>query len=207
MPVVKEIMHRALVTSSFLVFPAMVGLAAIAEPLIELLLTEKWLMCVPFLQIFCIVYALWPIHSANLMAINAIGRSDIFLKLEIVKMAIGLTMLAITIPIGIHAIALGVAVTGIISTFINSYPNKKLLDYGFSEQWRDLMPALLMSLMTGGLVYGFLFLDQPVWTTLVLQIAVGVTTYMGLSWWLKLESFTYAMNIVKRFFPGGKGSE
>lgn len=84
-PVVKQIMRRALVSSSFIVFPAMAGLAVIAEPLVLLLLTEKWLMCVPFIQIFCAVYALWPIHTANLQAINAIGRSDIFLKLEVVK--------------------------------------------------------------------------------------------------------------------------
>lgn len=75
---VKEIVRRSIVTSSFIIFPMMVGLAVIAEPLVKLLLTEKWLQAVPFLQIFCAVYALWPIHTANLQAINALGRSDIF---------------------------------------------------------------------------------------------------------------------------------
>ena len=106
-PMVKQIMRRALVTSAFLVFPAMAGLAAVAEPLIELLLTDKWLIAVPFLQIFCAVYALWPIHTVNLQAINALGRSDVFLKLEILKKIVGVSMLAVTVPIGIYAMALG----------------------------------------------------------------------------------------------------
>ncbi|TAJ43696.1 lipopolysaccharide biosynthesis protein [Methanofollis fontis] len=205
-PLVKQIVRRSLVTSSFLVFPAMAGLAAIAEPLIELLLTEKWLMCVPFLQIFCAVYALWPIHTANLQAINALGRSDVFLKLEIVKKVIGLSVLAVTIPIGIYAMALGMVVTGVIGTLINAYPNKKLLDYSFTELWKDLMPALTLSLVMCGIVYSIQFLGLSIWATLILQIMVGVGVYVGLAWLLKLESLTYMMNTVKEYVPGRKGS-
>jgi teichuronic acid exporter len=205
-PQVKQIMRRALVTSSFLVFPAMAGLAAVAEPLVILLLTEKWLVAVPFLQIFCAVYALWPIHTANLQAINALGRSDIFLKLEILKKIVGLSMLAVTIPIGIYAMALGMVVTGIIATLINAYPNKLLLGYSFTEQWRDLMPALILSLIMCGVAYSVLFLGLPVWVTLALQIGVGVVVYTGLAWVLGLESFTYVMDTVKEYFPGRKGA-
>ena len=201
--VVKQIMRRALVTSSFLVFPAMAGLAAVAEPLIRLLLTEKWLIAVPFLQIFCATYALWPIHTANLQAINALGRSDIFLKLEVVKKALGVSVLAVTIPIGIYAIALGTVVTGIFGTIINAYPNKLLLDYSFTEQWRDLMPALTLSLIMCGATYSVLFLDLSVWVTLILQITVGVTVYAGLAWLLRLESLTYVMNTVKEYLTWG----
>lgn len=204
-PLVKQIVRRALVTSSFLVFPAMAGLAAIAEPLIKLLLTEKWLLCVPFLQIFCAVYALWPIHTANLQAINALGRSDIFLKLEILKKVVGLCALAVTVPIGIYAMALGMAMTGILGTFINAYPNKALLDYSFTEQWKDLMPALVLSLVMCGIVYSILFLGLSVGVTLVLQIGVGVVVYAGLAWLLKLEALTYVMNTVKEYLPGRKG--
>lgn len=205
-PLVKQIMRRALVTSSFLVFPAMAGLAAVAEPLVVLLLTEKWLIAVPFLQIFCAVYALWPIHTVNLQAINALGRSDIFLKLEIVKKVVGLSVLAVTIPIGIYAMALGMVVTGIIATLINSYPNKLLLDYSFTEQWKDLMPALILSLIMCGVTYSVLFLGLPVWITLILQIGVGVVVYTGLAWLVKLESLTYVVNTVKEYSPVRKGS-
>ena len=205
-PQVKQIMRRALVTSSFLVFPAMAGLAAVAEPLVILLLTEKWLVAVPFLQIFCAVYALWPIHTANLQAINALGRSDIFLKLEILKKIVGLSMLAVTIPIGIYAMALGMVVTGIIATLINSYPNRLLLEYSFTEQWKDLMPALILSLVMCGVTYGVLFLGLSTWATLILQIVIGVIVYVGLAWVLGLESLTYVLDTVREYFPGRKGA-
>uniref|UniRef100_UPI003FEE4B1B lipopolysaccharide biosynthesis protein n=1 Tax=Fusobacterium mortiferum TaxID=850 RepID=UPI003FEE4B1B len=94
---VKEIMRKGIMISSYIIFPAMVGLMAISEPLIRLVLTEKWLPCVPYLRIFCLSYALWPIHTANLQAINAIGRSDIFLKLEIIKKFIGISIILITL--------------------------------------------------------------------------------------------------------------
>lgn len=200
-PIVKHIMRRALVTSSFLIFPATAGLAATAEPLVKILLTEKWLICVPFIQIFCAVYALWPIHSVNLHAINALGRSDIFLKLEIVKKVVGLCVLAFTIPIGIYAMAMGMIVTGVIGTLINAYPNKKLLKYSFTEQWKDLMPALTLSLIMFSIVYIILFLDIPVWAMLILQILVGVSVYLGLAWLLKLESLTYVTNTAREYLP------
>jgi teichuronic acid exporter len=204
-PMVKQIMRRALVTSSFLVFPATAGLAAIAGPLIELLLTEKWLIAVPFLQIFCVVYALQPIHTANLQAINALGRSDVFLRLEIMKKVVGLSVLAVTIPIGIYAMTLGIAVTGVISTLIDAHPNKLLLNYSFTEQWGDLMPTLILSLIMFGSAYGVLFLGLSTGVTLSLQIAVGVVVYLGLAYVLGLESLTYLMNTAREYFPKRKG--
>jgi len=205
-PMVKQIMRRALVTSAFLVFPAMAGLAAVAEPLIELLLTEKWLIAVPFLQIFCAAYALWPIHTANLQAINALGRSDVFLKLEIIKKIVGVSILAVTVPIGIYAMAIGSVVGGVVSTFINAYPNKLLLNYSFTEQWSDLMPALILSLIMFGVAFSVLFLGLSALTTLVLQIAVGVVVYVGLAWVLGLESLTYVIDTVRDYLPRKKGA-
>ena len=98
---VKDMVRRSIVTSSFIIFPMMMGLAVVAEPVVEIVLTDKWLPAVPFLQIYCMSYALWPIHTANLQAINALGRSDVFLKLEIIKKAVGLVILGISIPFGI----------------------------------------------------------------------------------------------------------
>ena len=160
---VKELVRRSIVTSSFLIFPMMVGLAVVAEPLVKIVLTDKWLPSVLFLQIFCIVYALMPIHTANLQAINAMGRSDIFLKLEIIKKIVGLAILAISLPFGVYAIAIGSIFSGIISSFINAYPNKKLLDYSYKEQLIDIMPNLLISIVMGVIVYLFNFLDIADW--------------------------------------------
>lgn len=203
-PVVKQIMRRALVTSAFLIFPAMAGLAVVAEPMVELLLTEKWLMAVPFLQIFCVVYAMWPIQSINLQAINALGRSDIFLKLEILKKIVGVFILAISIPFGIYAIALGMIIVGIISIIINTFPNKILLDYSLTEQWRDILPALILSTIMSGAAYCVMFLDMSALVTIILQIIVGVSVYLGLSWLLDIESLTYLTNTMKDYFLNRK---
>jgi teichuronic acid exporter len=192
-PRVKDMMRRAIVTSSFVIFPMMVGLAVTAEPLVKLLLTDKWLPCVPFLQIFCAVYALWPIHTANLQAINALGRSDIFLKLEIIKKIVGLSILGVTVFYGVYAIALGQVLSGIISTFINAYPNKKLLGYRYIEQWNDIMPSLLLSLVMGVVVYSFKWLGLPVMITLIVQVCVGVILYVGMARMFKLECFKYLL--------------
>lgn len=203
-PLVKQIMRRALVTSSFLVFPAMVGLAVIAEPLITLLLTEKWIMAVPFLQIFCAVYALWPIHTVNLQAISALGRSDIFLRSEVLKKVVGLSVLAVSIPFGIYAMTLGMLLTGLIGTLINSYPNKLLLAYGVTEQFKDLTPTFSLSLVAGGLAYCISFLGLTVWATLSMQIVALIVIYIGLAILIRLEPLIYIVNTIKEYYPRKK---
>lgn len=203
---VKGMMRRAIVTSSFLIFPMMVGMAVVAEPLIKIVLTEKWLPAVPFLQIFCISFSLWPIHTANLQAINAMGRSDIFLKLEVVKKIIGLIILGISLPFGVYAIALGQVVSGVISTFINAYPNKQLLDYSYKEQWIDIMPALLISLVMGAIVYSVNYLSIPAWQILVTQVGVGAVIYIVLAKLFKIESFGYLINTIKQLIKTRKGA-
>jgi O-antigen/teichoic acid export membrane protein len=174
---IKEMVRRSIVTSSFILFPIMAGLAVAAEPLVKLLLTDKWLPCVPFLQIFCACYALWPIHTANLQAINALGRSDIFLKLEIIKKILGLLILGLTVFYGVYAIAVGLLVSGVISMFINAYPNLKLLNYSCREQLKDIMPSLLLSLVMGAAVYTVKWLAMAAWLTLVIQVCLGVVVY------------------------------
>ena len=194
---VKEMMRRAIVTSSFLVFPIMIGMAVVAEPLVTIVLTEKWLPAVPFLQIFSISYALIPIHTANLQAINAMGRSDVFLKLEMIKKALGIVILGISIPFGVYAIAIGQVASGIISTFINAYPNKQLIKYSYKEQLMDIMPSFVMAIIMGGVVYTFNFLKVTELQILVLQIFGGAAVYIGLAKMLKIESFGYLINTIK----------
>lgn len=194
---VKEMVRRSIVTSSFVIAPMMVGLAVVAEPLVKILLTEKWLPSVPYLQIFCASYALWPIHTANLQAINALGRSDIFLKLEIVKKFIGLTILGFTIFWGIYAMAIGVLVGGIISSFINAYPNLKLLNYSYKEQWNDIMPSFILSLVMGAAVYTIKWLYLSDGITMTIQIIVGIILYTVLAHFFKLECFHYLKSTLK----------
>lgn len=197
---VKDMVRRSIVTSSFVIFPIMIGLALTAEPLIKILLTDKWLPCVPLLQIFCVSYALWPIHTANLQAINAVGRSDIFLKLEIIKKVVSLAVLGVTIFYGVYAIAIGEAVIGLIATFINAYPNQKLLDYRYIEQCKDIMPSFVLSLVMGVVVYSIHFFNMAAWQTLIVQTCIGIVVYIGLAWIFKLECFVYLFTTLKEIF-------
>ncbi len=201
---VKRIARRSISLSAYVLMPCMFGLAAIANPLIEVLLTEKWLGCVPFLQLACISYALYPIHTSNLTAINALGRSDIFLKLEIIKKVVTVVNLVVTIPLGIYAMAIGQVITGFISTFINAYPNKRLMGYSYIEQWKDIFPGFAVSILMGCIVFTFQLLPLPAIICLVVQILVGIIIYVGFSMLFKIESFSYLLSTIKGFKKNAK---
>lgn len=193
---IKNMVKRSIVTSSFIIFPLMVGLSIIAEPLVKVLFTENWLPTVPFLQIFCAYYALWTIDSANLHAIKALGRSDIFLKLEILKFLIGILILIISLPFGVHVVAIGVLVNRVITTIIDAYPNKYLLNYSFCEQFKDVSPSLILSIAMGALVYGFQFLGLSDISTIIIQLVVGIACYIGFAKLFNIECFTYLLNMM-----------
>lgn len=194
---VKSMVRRSIKTSTYLVFPLMVGMAAVATPMINILLGEQWLECVPILQIACITMALWPIHTTNLQAINALGRSDIFLKLEIIKKIVGISAIIICIPYGVFALALGQAASGLISSFVNAFPNKKLLNYGYLEQLKDILPSVAISLVMGTIVLLVEILNLNIYLTLIIQILTGVLVYLLLSKLFKLEAFTYLFDMIK----------
>lgn len=196
---VKRITRRSISTSAFVLMPCMFGLAAVAEPLVKVLLTNKWLPCVPFLQLACISYALYPIHTANLTGINALGRSDIFLKLEIIKKCVTVLNILITLPLGIYAMAIGQVVSGFISTFINAYPNKKLMGYSYFEQWKDLIPSFVLSIVMAGIVWVMNFISIAPLLLLIIQIIVGIIVYVVLAKLFKLEVYNYFVNTLKGF--------
>lgn len=204
---VKAMTRRAIKTSTYIMMPFMVGLAVCAEPLVTLILTEKWLPCVPFLRIFCFTYAFYPIHTANLNAIKALGRSDLYLKLEICKKLIGLTVLLSTMWFGIMTMAYGLLLTSIASQIINSFPNWKLLHYNYLEQIRDMLPQIGASLVMGMLVYLVNFLPIQTGWILVIQVFVGGAAYIAISKVFKIESFQYLLNLVKGFLNKHKEAE
>ena len=196
---VKMMTRRAIKTSTYIMAPLMIGLAAVGEPLIELLLTEKWLPCVPFLRIFCLTHMIYPIHTANLNAIKAMGRSDKFLKLEIIKKVIGVIVLLATMWISVEAMAYSLLFTTVLSSFINASPNKQLLNYSYFEQIKDISPALLLAMVMGLAVYMVGFIGLPSILTLLIQIPLGAVIYVAGSAILKLEIFNYLLDIAKKF--------
>ncbi|MBQ4585919.1 MAG: lipopolysaccharide biosynthesis protein [Clostridia bacterium] len=195
----KATMRTSIVVSSYVIFPMMAGLAAVATPLITVILTEKWLPAVPFMMIYCFSLAFMPVHSCNLQAINAVGRSDIYLKVEMVKKAIGVGALVIAVfcfdsPIAIAATGL---VTTLISCFVNAFPNKRLIGYSYFEQMRDILPSFVLSAIMFAVVYfiGNALILHPV-LTLVIQIVAGVAMYVLGSAMLKLKGFVFVKNIL-----------
>lgn len=188
---VKGIVRRAVTLSSFVVFPMMAGLAASAESVIELLLTDKWSEAVPFVQIACLYFAFWPVHTANLQAISALGRSDIFLKLEIIKKIIGIIILFFTIPLGIYAIMFGTVIGSVFSLFINAAPNKKLLNYSYLEQCQDVISNLFISFVMFLVIFSFNFLDCSLVIKLLLQSVIGIFIYILLAFLFRNESLKY----------------
>lgn len=196
---VKIMTRRAIKTSSYIMMPLMVGLAVCAEPIVELLLTKKWLPCVPYLRIFCFTYAFYPIHTANLNAIKAMGRSDLFLKLEIIKKAIGLVFLVTSMWFGVMAMAYTLLATSVLSQIINSFPNKSLLNYGYLQQLSDISGNLILSLAMGASIVCIYFLNLPTMITLFIQIILGIAVYIIGSIVFKLESFVYIINLIKKF--------
>ena len=197
---VKAHTRKAIQMSSYIMWPMMLGMAACADNIVSLVLTDKWLPAVPYLQIACITYGLWPIHTANLQAINAMGRSDIFLKLEIIKKVIGVTALLISIPYGVLAIALTGVITGIISTFINAYPNGYLLNYKYWEQVKDILPSILCASVMALVVYFIGNFAEDIYSKLLIQIVVGILSYIFISKLFKLESFEYIIALIKQKF-------
>lgn len=200
----KNMMRRAIKTSSFLLFPMMFGLAAVSEPLVKIVLTDKWLPAVPLMQLLCFSYALWPIHTVNLQAISAMGRSDIFLKLEIVKKIIGVIALLISIPFGIKFMVIMKIITSITSSFINSYPNKKLLNYSYIEQLKDIASSFIISVIMLIAVYFMNYININIYLLLLFQIVIGIIIYFGIAYITRNETLNYGINYIKSKIKGSK---
>lgn len=194
---VKDMTRRAIKISTYIMAPLMIGLAFCAKPIVQIVLTDKWLPCVPYLQIFCISYLFWPIHTANLNAIKAMGRSDLFLKLEVIKKFMGMILLLITMNISVMAMAYSLLISGLISQVINSWPNRYLLKYSYIDQIKDILPNIVMALIMGGFVYFISYLNLPILVSLVVQILSGGIIYLMLSILTKNDSFIYLINILK----------
>ncbi|MCR4742713.1 MAG: lipopolysaccharide biosynthesis protein [Treponema sp.] len=196
---VKEMTRKSITVSTYVMMPMMMGLAVCAEPLVRLILTDKWLPCLPFIRIFCFTCAFYPIHSSNLNAIKALGRSDLFLKLEIAKKIVGMIALLSTMWFGVMPMAYSLLVTSITSQIINSWPNKKLLKYSYLEQLKDMLPQIGLSLLMGAVVYSVSFLPLSSWLILIIQIPLGILIYVLGSKLFKIKSFEYILSIVKKF--------
>ena len=182
MPRLQTNYRRLLKLSAFIVFPLMMGLAAVTFPLIRIVLTPKWEGCSFYLQIICFALMWYPIHAINLNLLQVKGRSDLFLRLEVIKKIVGVCIMCITIPLGITALCVGMVVSSFIALFINTFYTGKLMDIGYLKQMRDLLPVLINSLLMGGVVFiSIQFITNDVLKLIVGGI-IGVLFYISSSY-------------------------
>lgn len=193
----KEVVRRGMKVSSYVIFPCMIGLAVIADAFVKAILTEKWLPIIPYLQIMCFIGAIQPMNSANVQVMKALGRSDLFLKTEIIKRIIGIAGILITMPFGVFWIALSCVPTALIGLIINALESKKLLGYNFIDQLKDIMPASILSTLMGAIVYSISFVPVNATIVLVLQVLSGIIIYVLASVIFKIDSFSFICHTIK----------
>lgn len=193
---IRNMSRKSIKIGSYVLCPMMIGLAACSNNLIRLFLSDEWIPVVPYLRIFCVAYAFYPIHTTNLNAIKAFGRSDIFLKLEIIKKIVNIIIIIISIEYGVYAIAMSTLVSDVISQIINSHPNKTMLNYGYLDQLKDMMPSAILSIITGAVVYCVNYYRLNVALTLMLQVIIGIIVYVGISIIIRNENLIYCLNIL-----------
>lgn len=198
--------RRSIRFSSYIMSPLMLGLAAVAKPLISILLTEKWLPCVPLMQVFCITYLFQPIHTANLQAIKAIGESGVFLRLEIVKKIIELIVLLITMQYGVTSIVIGQGALAIMFTFVNAYPNKRLIGYAFKEQMADIFPPILMATAMMIAILPITNFVSNLFVQVAMQVLAGGVMYLLLSFVSGNKEFKYIMGTISTALRNRKRS-
>lgn len=195
----KEMVRLSIRVSSYIMWPLMIGLLVMSEPIVRLIFTDKWLPCVPYMQIACIQFALEPVQTANVQAVKAMGKGRTYLLMEIIKKAFGIVMIVAVMYRGVMAIAVTAMFVTFFAALVNSAPNRKFLGYTYCEQLWDLLPSILLAGVMGGCVYGVGMFPIPVFASLTLQVVTGVILYLVLSKVFRVSAFSYLLQIMKRF--------
>ena len=195
---VKGMLRRTMALSTYLIFPMMVGLACVGEPLIYLALGENWKGAIPFLQIYCFISMLFPLQTVSLQAINAIGHSDVYLKLMMAKRIFGVAVLALATIVfdEVLFIAWACLITEVFSVFLNFIPNRKYLSYEIREQLQDILSNLILSIVMGVMVNLLGMMQYRAIFKLLLQCTVGVLAYFVLSVITKNKSLKYILQSI-----------
>lgn len=192
-----DVYKRLLKLSAFIVFPLMVGLSAVADPFIRIILTDKWVDTIPILQIICFSMMWYPINSINLNVLQVKGRSDYFLKLEVIKKVQGVLFLCLTVPMGIIPMCFGNIINTLLNLIWNTYYTKKLINYGFLEQMKDLLPIMIHSLVMGGIVVLIVNYMMTIWLKLIVGVLCGMIYYILGAYIMKFPEMNELLSILK----------
>ena len=202
----RVILQRSVKTSAYCVFPCMMGLGVCATPLITLVYADKWGEMIPYFQVWCFINAFFLLHNANLQVVQAVGRSDTFLKIEIIKQTLSIVVLIVFVRFGVLTLLLSSAVLTVVSFCINAHPNAEFAGYGVLAQFRDLFPIILLNIAMGVCVYLVgQWLPFPLLPKLILMVLTGVIVYFGLSALFRVEAFRYLLQTVKSFRKQASG--
>lgn len=193
----KSVYIKFLRLSAFIVFPLMIGLASLADPIIRFLLTDRWVGAIPLLRLLSFALMWYPIHSINLNVLQVTGRSDYFLKLEIIKKILGVCVLCVTIPYGVKAMCVGRIISSVICLPINTYYTKKILGYGFINQMKDLLPLLIHALIMGLLVYLIIGFIESLILELIIGVIGGVLYYFTIAYLVRFPEMGELLSLLK----------
>ena len=194
-----EIYSKYIKMSVFIMFPMVLGLCGVAKPLITFLLTEKWLPCVPLLQILCFAFLFNGVTKINLNLLYVKGRSDLVLRLEIIKKCIGFTILVITVFFDIKIVCFGQVIYSWVALFLNTFYTKRILGFGFYEQIKSIIPYLSLSLIVLAESLAISSFVEPSWLSLIISLVVCSATYLGLSKYFSLYAFGEVFSTAKNY--------
>lgn len=191
--------RRMLRLSAFIIFPLMMLLAGIADPLIRWMITDKWAGCIVLLQIICFSMMWYPVHAINLNLLQVKGRSDLFLRLEIIKKVVGISVLCVSYRWGVEGMCMGSVCTSIIALVINTYYTGKLINVGFFKQMGDLFPIVVKSLACGALALGCTYIptDYNI-AKLLCGVIVFAVAYLGTNFITHNPELLELLNIIRR---------
>ena len=189
--------RRMLRTSAFIIFPIMIWLATLAKPLIVVLVTEKWLPCVIYLQILCLDRMWWHVHVLNLSLLKAKGRSDLFFKLEVIKKILTIVILILTVPMGIVYMCIGSVVGAILSMIINSYYTGRLMSFGIIKQFRDMLPSILYAFSTGAVIFFATIWTENQFIRLGFGTCLGAIFFFTVAYLTRSRELRYIVEIIK----------
>lgn len=190
--------RKLLRVSAFIVFPLMCGLASVSYPLINILLGEKWNFTATLLIPISFSMMWYPIHAINLNLLKVKGRSDLFLRLEIIKKILGVSMLAATFSFGLIVMCCGLVINSFIALFINTYYTGKLINVGFVKQMKDLSGVLLLSLSMAAIVYTITCFITNIYAQLIVGIIAGATYFTTMCFVLKLKEVEFLKSLINK---------
>ncbi len=195
-----DVYRRLIRMTAYLVLPTMAIFAALAEPLVLFFLTEKWLPIVPYLRWLCLARVVTPVSALNLNILNANGRSDLFLKLDLSKLPLSIITMIITVPLGVDAVVIGGAVTSLLCFFVNAWLPGKLYGYGPISQLKDIFPMITITIITALSTYKLISFCPTPFLQLLIGSLFSILIYYILSYLVHIEELKEVNNLLKSLF-------